>query len=386
MCMEKRAMEKLGIETSLLGFGCMRFPMMADGKIDEAEAERMLDQAYAAGVNYYDTAYPYHNGESERVVGRVMKKYDRSSFFLATKLPCWLIKNTDDIERIFKEQLEKLQTDYIDFYLMHALNKDSFQKMVDIGCVEKLEQLKAEGKIRYLGFSFHDKYEAFERIINYRDWDFCQIQLNYMDAGEREEFQQAGMKGYHLTEEKNIPLIIMEPVRGGSLAAFPEDITEVFHGLNPDASIASYALRWVGSLPNVKVILSGMSTMEQLTDNLKTFDKFEPLSEKETETIDKVVAMINSRMQNGCTACRYCMPCPAGVDIPRNFRIWNLYHMYGNYNAVKWDWEDGLGEEHKAKNCIKCGKCEKACPQKLSIRADLERVQADLDKKEFVIS
>ncbi len=384
--MEKRAMEKLGIETSLLGFGCMRFPMMADGKIDEAEAERMLDQAYAAGVNYYDTAYPYHNGESERVVGRVMKKYDRSSFFLATKLPCWLIKNTDDIERIFKEQLEKLQTDYIDFYLMHALNKDSFQKMVDIGCVEKLEQLKAEGKIRYLGFSFHDKYEAFERIINYRDWDFCQIQLNYMDAGEREEFQQAGMKGYHLTEEKNIPLIIMEPVRGGSLAAFPEDITEVFHGLNPDASIASYALRWVGSLPNVKVILSGMSTMDQLTDNLKTFDKFEPLSEKETETIDKVVAMINSRMQNGCTACRYCMPCPAGVDIPRNFRIWNLYHMYGNYNAVKWDWEDGLGEEHKAKNCIKCGKCEKACPQKLSIRADLERVQADLDKKEFVIS
>ena len=384
--MEKRAMEKLGIETSLLGFGCMRFPMMADGKIDEAEAERMLDQAYAAGVNSYDTAYPYHNGESERVVGRVMKKYDRSSFFLATKLPCWLIKNTDDIERIFKEQLEKLQTDYIDFYLMHALNKDSFQKMVDIGCVEKLEQLKAEGKIRYLGFSFHDKYEAFERIINYRDWDFCQIQLNYLDAGEREEFQQAGMKGYHLTEEKNIPLIIMEPVRGGSLAAFPEDITEVFHGLNPDASIASYALRWVGSLPNVKVILSGMSTMDQLTDNLKTFDKFEPHSEKETETIDKVVAMINSRMQNGCTACRYCLPCPAGVDIPRNFRIWNLYHMYGNYNAVKWDWEDGLGEEHKAKNCIKCGKCEKACPQKLSIRADLERVQADLDKKEFVIS
>lgn len=384
--MEKRAMERLGIETSLLGFGCMRFPVTADGKIDEAEAERMLDQAYAAGVNYYDTAYPYHNGESERVVGRVMKKYDRSSFFLATKLPCWLIKNTDDIETIFKEQLEKLQTDYIDFYLMHALNKDSFQKMVDIGCVEKLEQLKAEGKIRYLGFSFHDNYEAFERIVNYRDWDFCQIQLNYMDAGEREEFQQAGMKGYHLTEEKNIPLIIMEPVRGGSLAAFPGDITEIFHGLDPDASIASYALRWVGSLPNVKVILSGMSTMDQLTDNLKTFDRFVPLSEKEAETIDKVVAMINSRMQNGCTACRYCMPCPAGVDIPRNFRIWNLYHMYGNYNAVKWDWEDGIGEEHKAKNCIRCGKCEKACPQKLTIRADLERVQADLDKKEFVIS
>lgn len=384
--MEKRKMEKPGIETSLLGFGCMRFPVTKDGAIDEAEAERMLDRAYAAGINYYDTAYPYHGGESERVVGRVMKKYDRGSFYLATKLPCWLVKTVEDVDRIFNEQLEKLQTDYIDFYLVHALNKDRFRDMVNIGCIEKLEQLKEEGKIRNLGFSFHDNYEAFEKIINYRDWDFCQIQLNYMDANEQEEFQQAGMKGYRLTEEKKVPLIIMEPVKGGSLASFPEDITHMFRSLDPAASIASFALRWVGSLPNVKVVLSGMSTMEQVEDNLKTFGQFKPLSQKESETIDKVVALINSRIQNGCTGCGYCMPCPAGVNIPQNFRIWNVYHMYRNYNMVRDRWEKGVGEEQKAKNCIKCGKCEKACPQKLSIRADLERVQADLDKKEYIIA
>lgn len=381
MGMEKRKMEKLGIETSLLGFGCMRFPVTKDGKIDEAEAERMLDRAYAAGVNYFDTAYPYHGGESELVVGKVMKKYDRGSFYLATKLPCWEVKKLEDVDRLFNEQLKKLQTEYIDFYLMHALNRDRFREMVELGCVERLEQLKAEGRIKYLGFSFHDGYSAFENIINYRDWDFCQIQLNYMDANE-----QAGLKGYKLAEEKQVPLVIMEPVKGGSLAAFPEDITQMYHELNPAASMASFALRWVGSLPGVKVVLSGMSTMEQVEDNLKTFGEFKALSEKEKDTVDKVVALINSRVQNGCTGCGYCMPCPAGVEIPRNFRTWNTYHMYRNYNMVKDEWEKHLGEEHKAKNCIKCGKCEQVCPQKLSIRADLEKVQADLDSREFILS
>ncbi len=377
--MEKRKLENLGIETSLLGFGCMRFPVTAEGKIDEPEAERMLDKAIAAGVNYIDTAYPYHNGDSEPFVGRVLKKYDRHSFYLATKLPCWNVSKKEDAERIFEEQLTRLQTDYIDFYLMHALSGDSFRKMAELGVVEVLERLKAEGRIKYLGFSFHDSYEAFEEILCYRDWDFCQIQLNYMDAES-----QAGLKGYRLTEERNVPLVIMEPVKGGSLAAFAEDITGKFRALDPEASVASYALRWVGSLPNVKVILSGMSTMEQVEDNLKTFTDFRSLSDEETKTIDDVVALIRSRVQNGCTACRYCMPCPAGVDIPGNFRVWNTYHMYQNYNMVKNSWEKNLGDEKQAKNCIKCGKCEKACPQKLHIREDLEKVQADMEKKEFV--
>ena len=378
--MEKRKMENLGIETSLLGFGCMRFPTTAEGKIDEPLAEEMMDKAMAAGVNYIDTAYPYHGGESETFVGKVLSKYDRSSFYLATKLPCWNVKEKEDVMKLFEEQLTKLRTDYIDFYLMHALNRDSFHRMAEMGVVEILEGLKAEGRIKYLGFSFHDGYEAFEEILNYRDWDFCQIQLNYMDAES-----QAGLKGYRLTEEKGIPLVIMEPVKGGSLAAFADDITEKFRSLDPEASAASFALRWVGSLPNVKVILSGMSTMEQVEDNLKTFSEFKPLSEEEKKTIDGIVALINSRVQNGCTGCGYCMPCPAGVDIPGNFRVWNTYHMYQNYNMVRGSWERNLGDAKQAKNCVKCGKCEKACPQKLQIREDLVKVQADLEKKEFVI-
>ena len=376
--MEKRQLEKLGIETSLLGFGCMRFPVTPDGKIDEREAEKMMDRAIAAGVNYIDTAYPYHNGDSEPFVGKVLKKYDRSSLYLATKLPLWQVNTLEDVDRIFAEQLERLQTDYIDFYLMHAVNKERFDVMAQIGCIRRLEELKEQGKIRYLGFSFHDSYEVFEEILNYRDWDFCQIQLNYMDTQV-----QAGLKGYHLAEEKGIPMVIMEPVKGGGLADFAGDITDRFRELDSQASVASFALRWVGSLSNVKVVLSGMSTMEQVEDNLKTFCPFRPLSQKEEQGIQEIVALINSRVQNGCTACRYCMPCPAGVDIPGNFRVWNTYHMYQNYNMVKGRWEREMGEEKQAKNCIKCGKCEKACPQKLSIRADLERVQADLDRKEF---
>ena len=378
--METRKMDKLNIETSLLGFGCMRFPTTADGEIDESEAERMLDTAIAAGVNYIDTAYPYHNGKSELLVGKVLKKYDRNSFYLATKLPVWLVHTVEDADRLLDEQLHKLQTDHIDFYLMHAMDKAHWEQMKEIGCIERLEKLREAGKIKYIGFSFHDKYETFEEIIEARDWDFCQIQLNYMDTRE-----QAGLKGYELAASKGIPLVIMEPVKGGSLAVFAEDIMDKFHKLDADASAASFALRWVGSLPGVKVILSGMSTMEQVDDNLKTFGSFKPLTGEEEKTISQVTEILRSRVQNGCTGCRYCMPCPAGVDIPGCFASWNTYHMYQNYNVVKWRWEQALGEGKQAKNCIKCGKCEQVCPQKLSIRQDLEKTQADLDKKEMVL-
>lgn len=378
--MEKRKMEKLGIETSLLGFGCMRFPTDEQGKIDRERSRAMLEKALAAGVNYFDTAWPYHGGESELFVGEALKGHPRDSFYLATKLPLWEIKALEDVDRIFARQLEKLQTEYIDFYLMHGINKGSWSEMLKLGVVEHLEQMKAEGKIRYLGFSFHDSYEVFEEVLSYRDWDFCQIQLNYMDAEE-----QAGLKGYALAEQKGVPLVIMEPVKGGSLAAFASDIAEKFHAHDPQASMASFALRWVGSLPNVKVILSGMSTMEQVEDNLSTFGKFKPLSEAEQATVKEVVALMNSRVQNGCTGCRYCMPCPAGVNIPGTFGCWNRYHMYQNYNVVKRHWEIDLGDAGQAKNCIKCGKCEAACPQHLHIREDLERAQADLDAHEYIL-
>ena len=375
--MEKRAFEKLGIQTSLLGFGCMRFPLTADQKIDEAEAENMIDRAIAAGVNYIDTAYPYHNGDSEPFVGRVLEKYDRDSYYLATKLPIWKLDTLEDAKKVFEEQMERLHKDYVDFYLLHALDRAKFEKVKALGIVPYLEEMraaaKAEGKIRYLGFSFHDDYEVFEEILNYYPWDFCQIQLNYMDTEI-----QAGMKGYHLAEEKGIPVIVMEPVKGGMLASLPTEIEEQLTKEREQASIASWALRFVGTLPNVKVILSGMSTMGQVEDNLSIFETFEPLSEKEQKLIENTADTLKSRVKNGCTGCAYCMPCPAGVDIPGNFRIWNDQAVYQNTEQTKKKWS-GMDEKAKADHCIRCGKCEKVCPQKISIRENLQQVAEELN-------
>ena len=372
--MELRNFEKLGIDVSLLGFGCMRFPMKKD-QIDEAEAERILDYAYHHGVNYFDTAYPYHNGQSEPLVGRILDKYDRHSYYLATKLPVWEVKTLDDAKRLFEEQLMRLKKDYIDFYLLHALNKDRFHAMKDLGVIEFCEELKQQGKIKYLGFSFHDSYEVFEEIITDRDWDFCQIQYNYVDRDE-----QAGDKGYALAEKLDIPLIIMEPLKGGSLCKFSDDITELFQSLDPKASVPSFGLRWVASHSNVKVILSGMSSWDQVEDNIQTFSHYVPLSKKEEAVIEQVDAIMKSRIQNGCTGCQYCMPCPAGVDIPRNFRLWNNYHMFQNYDAVRWDWEHGTVEHNcRADLCVQCGACETHCPQNLHIRDDLVTLTKDLN-------
>ncbi len=378
--MEKRQMKKVGLNTSLLGFGCMRFPVTEDGKIIESEAEKLLDRAIAAGVNYLDTAYPYHGGQSESFVGRVLKKYDRESLYVATKMPMWNLSSLEEAKRIFAEQKTKLQTGYFDFYLLHSMGRKLWDKALELGVVDFLEEQWKAGVIRNFGFSFHDSYEVFEEILNYRDWDFCQIQLNYMDVD-----LQAGLRGYQLAQEKGIPLVIMEPIKGGSLAVVSEDIRSMLDELDAKASTASFALRWVGSLPGVKVILSGMSTMEQVEDNIKTFTDFKPLTKREAEIIVKIRETMRARVQNGCTGCGYCMPCPAGVNIPENFKTWNTYHMYRNYNMVKDRWENHLGQETKPKNCIECGKCEQACPQKISIREDLKKVQEDLDKKEFVI-
>lgn len=372
--MEYRNMENIGAKTSLLGFGCMRFPINADGSINEELAFDMIDKAYQAGVNYYDTAYPYHGGKSEGVTGRALDRYPRDSYYLATKLPMWEIKTIEDVDRIFHEQLNRLGKDYVDFYLMHALNKGSWETIKKLDILAYCEKLRAEGKIRNLGFSFHDSYEVFEEIITSYKWDFCQIQLNYMDKDE-----QATLKGVELSEKLGIPLVIMEPIKGGSLANLPEDITKMFREVCPDNSTSSWALRYVGSFDNVKVILSGMSDMSQVEDNLKTFGEFKKLSDDEQKVVADVAAALKARVQNGCTGCRYCMPCPFGVDIPRNFSIWNQYHIYENVGHAKWEWGSQISDEQKAKNCKKCGKCESACPQKISIRDDLERLQADLD-------
>ncbi len=366
--MHYRVMGKTGIETSLLGYGCMRFPTLENGKIDRVTATKLLLKAYENGVNYFDTAYPYHAGESERFVGEFFHTTGlRDKVYLATKLPLWAVESLDDCERIFEEQLSHLKTDHIDFYLMHAVNGERFDKMAELGVIKRLEEYKAEGKIINLGFSFHDSYETFERVIKYRDWDFCQIQLNYMDAEI-----QAGVKGYELAKELGIPLVIMEPVKGGALAGYADDVNKILTDYNPNRSIASWALRWVGSFRNVKVILSGMTSMAQLDDNLKTFDNFEALDDKESALIDELVKTIRSRTFNGCTGCRYCVPCPGGVEIPRVFRIWNDYGMYNNAGAAKHAYFEEMKPEARADNCLECGVCETACPQGLSIRDNLK--------------
>lgn len=371
--MEYRTMEKLGVSPSLLGFGCMRFPLNPDGTINQQEAEKMLDTAIASGVTYIDTAYPYHNGDSEPFVGRVLKKYDRKSFFLATKLPIWNVNTLDDAKRLFEEQLQRLQVDYVDFYLLHCLDKEKWQKTLDLGLLSYMEDMKKQGKIRFFGFSFHDDFDTFKTILTYRPWDFCQIQYNYVDTDI-----QAGDRGYELAEELQIPMVIMEPVKGGSLATLPSEVTKPFTEFNPNSSIPSWALRWVASKPNVKVVLSGMSDMEQVEDNVKTFSPFVPLSLKEKELVADVAGAIKSRTKNGCTGCAYCMPCPFGVNIPQNFKIWNELSMYGNKAKAKQAYFKDLSEKERAEHCQKCGKCEEVCPQALSIRQNLEEASKEL--------
>ncbi|WP_050637235.1 aldo/keto reductase [Candidatus Stoquefichus sp. SB1] len=371
--MEKRKFDKLGIETSLLGFGCMRFPLDEKGDIEEVEAEKMIDLAIGNGVTYIDTAYPYHNGDSEPFVGRVLKKYNRESFRLATKLPVWNIHSQEEARELFESQLKRLDVDYVDFYLLHALDADKWKKVLEYHIIDMCEELRSEGKIKYLGFSFHDEFNVFEEIIKYHHWDFCQLQLNYMDMGI-----QAGQKGVDLANELGVPLVVMEPIKGGSLASLPEDVTKMFKDYNPEDTLASWALRYVGTLPGVKVILSGMSTLEQVEDNLKTFNHYQNLSSEELEIVNKVAETLHSRTQNGCTGCAYCMPCPFGVDIPSNFKYWNNCFVYDDEALFKGKYEK-MADKAKASNCKECGACEKMCPQQLPIREDLKRVVKDFE-------
>ena len=367
------------ISTSLLGYGCMRFPTLPDGSIDEVRAEKLLNTAWEAGVNYFDTAFPYHGGASEPFVGRVIAKWPRESFYLATKLPVWNCKTLDEAKAIFEQQFQRLGVDYIDFYLLHSLHKARYDAAKEMGIVDWLWEQKAAGRIRSFGFSCHDNAAGFEHILRDQPWDFCQLQYNYLDTDDRAE-EIAGDRGYALTEERNVPLIIMEPIKGGTLASLPADAAAPLHALRPDATDASWALRWVGSHKNVHVILSGMSAEDQLTDNLATFDHFEPLSPAENAAVESVANELHRRIKIGCTGCRYCMPCPMGVDIPDNFSIWNKLGMFGQPEAIKYQWEAHFPDAEKASHCVRCGKCEAACPQHLPIRNALAQLQQELDQ------
>ena len=370
--MEKRKFEKLGIETSLLGFGCMRFPATPDGKIDESRAEKLLDRAIAAGVNYIDTAYPYHNGDSEPFVGKVLQKYDRNSFYLATKLPVWAIESVDDAKRIFAEQLERLRTDHIDFYLMHAMSKERWDKVKELGIVEFCEQLKAEGKIRYLGFSFHDTYEAFEEVLRGRDWDFCQIQYNYLD-----EHTQAGREGLLYAESKGIPVIIMEPLRGGRLVQLlPEEAKLLFAEAVPKRTPAEWAFRWLWNQTGVTVVLSGMNSLEMVQQNVQVASesKAGELTGEQMELYEKVRQEINRKIKVGCTACGYCMPCPAGIEINNCARMSLLLRRSPSAEHLS---PAGQAKMKKIEGCLHCNQCKAKCPYGLDTPALLARNYED---------
>lgn len=371
--MEYREMEKLAIKPSLLGFGCMRFPTREDKSIDEEKSQALLDKAIDSGVTYIDTAYPYHEKTSEKFVGSALSKYNRTTYFLATKLPVWLVEEPSDVRKYFEEQCENLNTDYIDFYLLHALNKERWNAVKKHKMIEEVEKLRDEGRIRFIGFSFHDEYSVFEEILNFRKWDFCQIQLNYVDT----KIQQ-GMKGYELANKLGIPIVIMEPVKGGALAKLPEQMENIFHALDKERSVASWAFRYIASLPNVKVVLSGMSDMDQVEDNLKTFNDFVPLSHSEIEAVEKVTQIYRNRQMNDCTGCNYCMPCPYGVNIPGNFVIWNQGSIYEDPESAKGKYHR-LEESKRAIACQECGACESQCPQYIPIINDLKRVVAQFE-------
>ncbi len=353
-------------DVSLLGFGCMRFPTLENGEVDIQEAKRMVDYAVQNGVNYIDTAWPYHSGKSELVVKEITKNYDRESFYLADKLPLWECETNEDIERIFHEQLDKCGVEYFDFYLIHAVNKERYEKTIKLNVIEQLERFRSEGKIRNIGFSFHDDLQTFKKWADLYDWDFCQIQLNYMDVKH-----QQGMRGYEILTEKNIPVIIMEPVKGGSLVKFNDKIEGLMKRYNKEASIASWAFRWIGSLDNVKVVLSGMSTMEQVVDNVNTYTDFKPLNKEEYEILEHVREEILACSKVDCTSCNYCMPCPHGVDIPRNFRVFNGHSMYQQDKYVKWVYGQMTNDGVDAGKCVDCGECIPKCPQKIQIPTEL---------------
>ncbi len=372
--MEYRTWPELDAKVSLLGFGCMRFPVDESGAVREEETRAMVHRALEAGVNYIDTAYNYLNGQSEAVLGRILADVPRERYYLATKLPVWKARNAEEAERIFQEQLERTKAGYFDFYLLHALNSERWHKVLEQGILDWCIQKQKEGKARRLGFSFHDKYEVFEEILTHRKWDFCQIQFNYLDTEI-----QAGERGYELAKRLGVPVVVMEPVKGGALANPPEDLAQKMRRARPESTPASWAVRWVGGHDQVLTVLSGMSTMEQVEDNGKTFSPFVPLDCGEKALMQDVAEQLRQRTRNGCTGCRYCMPCPMGVDIPGVFECWNLAAKCEGGTAAWRPWNVLYSAAEKPDHCVRCGTCVELCPQGIPIPDDLARAKAELD-------
>jgi predicted aldo/keto reductase-like oxidoreductase len=380
--MDYRTFGKTGLQVSTLGFGCMRFPVIDkdNSRIDEEQATEMIHHAIDRGVNYFDTAYPYHSesfskpGASEPFLAKALKNGYRQKVYLATKLPCWLVEKREDMDRLLDEQLSRLGVDYIDFYLLHALNRSTWDKLVGFRVLEFLDNALRNGKIRYAGFSFHDELPLFKEIVDAYDWTFCQIMYNYFD-----ENYQAGREGLVYAAKKDIAVVAMEPLRGGSLVnGLPEESRKILNEAVPGRSEVEWAFGWLWKQPEVTVVLSGMSHLDQVKENLELANSVSEASwtEKDALAIEKATGIIQKLQRVSCTNCGYCMPCPEGVNIPRNFELCNDHHMLHD-PAAKARYFGLLSEDERASNCVQCGLCEEQCPQHIPIQAELGHV-ADL--------
>ncbi|HAN09741.1 MAG TPA: aldo/keto reductase [Clostridiales bacterium] len=377
-----REMGKTGDSVSILGYGCMRFPQK-NGKIDEELTDKQIMKAINNGVNYFDTAYFYHGGKSETVLGNILESNScREKVKIADKLPPFLIKTTEDMEKIFETQLVRLKTTYIDYYLIHAVsNFETWERMKNLGILEFIDKNKREGKIKYIGFSYHGNISNFKKIIDDYKWDFCQIQYNYLD-----EYNQAGTEGLRYASDKGLGVVIMEPLRGGKLAGkVPDKVKEIMDKSDIKRTAAEWALSWVWNHKEVVTVLSGMNDDNHIEENIRIASNSLPdsFTEEEFKLMYNVKETYKELMKIPCTGCGYCMPCPFGVDIPYAFSSYNSKYFFKNKRA-KYQYAGftagiGGGSSSHAKQCKECGKCEKMCPQGILIRQELKKVSKEFN-------
>ena len=386
--MRYRKLGKTNLEASILGFGAMRLPMIGDPgglagfdpkiPIDEARADKMVQYALDKGVNYFDTAYAYHGGRSETYIGKILHPV-RNKVLIASKLPVWNIQKTEDFESIFQEQLGKIQTDYLDVYLVHSLNSIHWEKMKRFGVLEFLDKLKADGRIRAAGFSFHDEIKVFKRIVDGYDWDITQIQYNYYDQD-----YQAGREGLRYAAERNIGVIIMEALRGGKLVSrIPDAVQKIWNSAAVRRTPAEWGMRWVWNHPEAAVVLTGASSLDQIKENIDMIKDAEPnsLTAEELALFDRARGVYRSKLKVDCTSCAYCMPCPNGVDIPSNFQLYNDIFLFDDREFSPFFYKNLMDESQRAASCIECGVCSEKCPQKIDIVRELKEAVKQLSGK-----